>query len=172
MLLDAIGAATETLVITYTGANEYSGQQRPPAVPLAELLDTLDTTTPARLRDHIVVHHPLQPFDVRNVEPGALVPEAPFSFDSTVLRAARAGAGERCEQPKFVSGPLPPPPREDVVLDDLTASSATRSRASSGRWSTPCRGTSRASTTPSRSTSMRWRSGRSATGCSTTCCAG
>ncbi len=40
LLLDAIGAATEKLVITYTGANEYSGQERPPAVPLAELLDT------------------------------------------------------------------------------------------------------------------------------------
>ena len=45
LLLDAISAATEKLVITYTGANEYSGQERPPAVPLAELLDTLDMTT-------------------------------------------------------------------------------------------------------------------------------
>jgi len=44
LLLDAIGAATEHLVITYTGANEYSGQRRPPAVPLAELLDALDQT--------------------------------------------------------------------------------------------------------------------------------
>ena len=30
LLLDAIGAATEKLVITYTGANEYSGQERRP----------------------------------------------------------------------------------------------------------------------------------------------
>ena len=54
LLLDAIGAATEKLVITYTGANEYSGQPRPPAVPLAELLDTLDMTTPEKVRDRIV----------------------------------------------------------------------------------------------------------------------
>ena len=51
LLLDAIGAATEKLVITYTGANEYSGQERPPAVPLAELLDTLDLTTEQKVRD-------------------------------------------------------------------------------------------------------------------------
>ena len=48
LLLDAIGAATEKLVITYTGANEYSGQDRPPAVPLAELLDALDRDRPRR----------------------------------------------------------------------------------------------------------------------------
>ena len=42
LLLDAIGAATEKLVITYTGSNEQSGQPRPPAVPLMELLDALD----------------------------------------------------------------------------------------------------------------------------------
>ncbi|HYO01851.1 MAG TPA: exodeoxyribonuclease V subunit gamma [Mycobacterium sp.] len=119
LLLDAIGAATEKLVITYTGANEYSGQPRPPAVPLAELLDTLDTTTTGRVRDQIVVHHPLQPFDIRNVMPGRLVPEVPFTFDPTVLRAARASAGERSEQPKFVAGPLPARPADDVVLADL-----------------------------------------------------
>lgn len=81
LLLDAIGAATEKLVITYTGANEYSGQPRPPAVPLAELLDTLDITTAEPVRDRIVVRHPLQPFDIRNIIPGELVPGVPFSFD-------------------------------------------------------------------------------------------
>jgi hypothetical protein len=42
LLLDAIAATVDTLVITYTGANDYTGQPRPPAVPLAELLDALD----------------------------------------------------------------------------------------------------------------------------------
>lgn len=69
LLLDAIGAATERLVVTYTGANEYSGQRKPPAVPLVELLDALDVTTESPVRDQIVVEHPLQPFDVRNVTP-------------------------------------------------------------------------------------------------------
>ncbi|HEX3546268.1 MAG TPA: exodeoxyribonuclease V subunit gamma, partial [Mycobacterium sp.] len=121
LLLDAIGAATETLVITYTGANEYSGHERPPAVPLAELLDTLDVTTPDKVRDAVLVKHPLQPFDTRNVIRGELIPDEPFTFDPTVLRAARAREGERAERPRFISGPLPAPPPEDVVLADLAA---------------------------------------------------
>lgn len=119
LLLDAVGAATEKLVVTYTGANANSGQPRPPAVPLAELLDALDATTPQRVRDQVVVHHPLQPFDIRNVIPGKLVPGVPFTFDSTVLKAARASSSERSEQPKFISGPLPAQPHDDVALADL-----------------------------------------------------
>ena len=121
LLLDAIGAATEKLVITYTGANEYSGQDRPPAVPLAELLDTLDMTTTEKIRDRLVVKHPLQPFDIRNVVPGKLIPDQPFTFDPTVLRAAKASTGERKDQPPFISGPLPQAPADDVVLEDLVA---------------------------------------------------
>jgi len=119
LLLDAVGAATEKLVITYTGANEYSGQPRPPAVPLAELLDALDVTTPDKIRERVVVEHPLQPFDIRNVIPGELVPKVPFSFDPTVLRVARVATGERRERPRLVSGPLPPLPVGDVILADL-----------------------------------------------------
>ena len=51
--------------------------------------------------------------------PGELVPNVPFSFDPTVLRAAQASAGERSEHPLFISGPLPPPPADDVILADL-----------------------------------------------------
>ena len=119
LLLDAVGAATEKLVITYTGANEHTGQPRPPAVPLDELLDTLDMTTPDKIRKRIVVEHPLQPFDIRNVERGALVPDVPFSFDPTVLRAAEVSSGARKERPKFISGPLPALPADDVILADL-----------------------------------------------------
>ena len=110
LLLDAIGAATEKVVITYTGANEYTGQDRPPAVPLAELLDTLDMTTTDKVRDRLVVRHLLQPSTFGNVTPGKLgMPEGtPFTFDPTAKRAAIAGTGRRTEQPPFISGPLPP----------------------------------------------------------------
>lgn len=119
LLLDAVSAATETLVISYTGANEYSGQPRPPAVPLAELLDSIDATTETAVRDRVVISHPLQPFDIRNVRPGALVPGAAFSFDPTALRAARAASEPRRARPPFVAGPLPPLPAHDVGLDEL-----------------------------------------------------
>ncbi|OCB48898.1 exodeoxyribonuclease V subunit gamma [Mycobacterium vulneris] len=117
LLLDAIGAATQTLVVTYTGANEYSGQARPPAVPLAELLDTLKIT--AEQPVDVVTTHPLQPFDIRNVTPGALVPEGPFTFDPTALTAAQASAGQRAERPPFFAHQLPALPTGDVALEDL-----------------------------------------------------
>ncbi len=44
LLLDAIMATRERLVVTYSGFNETTGQRRPPAVPLGELLDALDDT--------------------------------------------------------------------------------------------------------------------------------
>ena len=119
LLLDAVGAATETLVVTYTGANEHSGQKRPPAVPLGELLDALDRTTPERVRDRLVVEHPLQPFDPRNVTPGSLGVPTPFTFDPALLVAARTAVGDRPAAPGFLDAPLPAPESDDIALADL-----------------------------------------------------
>ncbi len=124
LLLDAIGAAQETLVITYTGADECSGHRHPPCVPLAEVLDALDRTTPEPVRDRIVTTHPLQPFDARNVTPGALgtAPSTPFTFDVTALVAAEA-AGPPGPAPDrdFLGAALPAQASGDVALDELLA---------------------------------------------------
>src|SRR6185436_2003159 len=85
LFLDAILAARETLVITYTGANEHTGADRPPAVPLGELLDALDQTASTAVREHVLVEHPLQPFDARNLVAGELAGTRPFSFDRAAL---------------------------------------------------------------------------------------
>ena len=119
LLLDSVCAATETLVITYTGNDEHTGHRHPPAVPLAELIDALDQTTEMPVYEHIVTKHPLQPFDVKNVQPGRLVPGTAFTFDPTALTAAEAAAGRRCAPKPFIAGPLPAPPAEDVALADL-----------------------------------------------------
>ncbi|MFT4085532.1 MAG: exodeoxyribonuclease V subunit gamma [Nocardioides sp.] len=123
LLLDAINAATETLVITYTGSSEVSGEPRPPAVPLGELLDTLDvtatTTDGTAVSERVCLRHPLQPFDAKNLIPDALVPETSFSFDRAAVRGARAAAGTLVPPPPLLTGPLPPVPAADVSLEDL-----------------------------------------------------
>ena len=48
LLLDAICAATERLVVVHSGADERTGARRPPAVPLGELLDAIEAERRAR----------------------------------------------------------------------------------------------------------------------------
>ncbi|MBS43580.1 MAG: exodeoxyribonuclease V subunit gamma [Nocardioides sp.] len=123
LLLDAVGAATEHLVVTYTGADEHTNAERPPAVPLGELLDALDRTTEEPVRDRVVVRHPLQAFDPRNLVPGGLGAPAgePFTFDPAAHHAARAVLQDRPVRPGLLDAPLPPPPPDDVALEDLVA---------------------------------------------------
>lgn len=122
LLLDAIGAATETLVITYAGRGEHTNDDKPPAVPLGELLDALDRTARAPVRDDVLVQHPLQPFDEANLTSGALVrsAERPFSFDRSALAGARAARAPQPAPPSLVPGPLAAPAAsEEVSLSDL-----------------------------------------------------
>ena len=114
LMLDAVVAATEHLVVTYTGANETTGAPRPPAVPLGELLDAVELTVPGG-RDHVLRSHPLQAFDQDN-----LVPPRPFSFDGAALAGARAAARPR-ELPPTLAGAVLPRPGGDVELAELSA---------------------------------------------------
>ena len=124
LFLDAICAAQEHLIIAYTGADPRSGAEVPPCVPLSELLDAVDATAlapdGARGRDHVVVRHPLQPFDARNYRRGELGTPGPFSFDPLGMAGAAAAARPRVSVPPLVSAPLPRPHADPVVaLDDL-----------------------------------------------------
>jgi exodeoxyribonuclease V gamma subunit len=117
MLLDALLAATDRLVVTYTGNDERTNTPRPAAVPVGELLDVIDDTVrtdDGAARERVRVRHPLQPFDPRNF--GG--PE-PWSFDRVMLHGARALTGGRAEPPPFLPGPLPPEPKALVELEDL-----------------------------------------------------
>lgn len=118
LMLDAVLAARDHLVITYTGAHESSGQTRPPAVPLHELLDALDRTATVEgdPAGHAVVRrHPLQAFDARNLEPGA-----PFSFDRAALAGAQARRAPRQAVPTIADLWLPAP-EGDIDLAELVA---------------------------------------------------
>jgi exodeoxyribonuclease V gamma subunit len=118
MLLDALMAATERLIITYTGNDERTNLRRPPAVPVGELLDIIDRTVSCEVgsaRDQVITRHPLQPFDPRNFTAGSLVPDRPWGFDPQALAGAHALVGERAPRPRFLPAPLPA--RDDPVIE-------------------------------------------------------
>ena len=52
LLLDALLAAESHLIITYSGRDERTNAERPPAVPVGELLDVVDRTVRLRRRSH------------------------------------------------------------------------------------------------------------------------
>ncbi len=124
-LLDALMAAREHLVVTYTGADDRTNEARPPCVPLGELLDTLDamarTAAGEPARTQVLVGHPLQPFDARNFTPGALGVARAFSHDRPALAAARVAAAPRVPHPPFLVGDLPAPPVPELPLQALGA---------------------------------------------------
>ncbi len=112
LLLDALMAAGERVVVLYTGADPVSGATRPPAVPLGELLDVLDAMAPDA-RSAVVTRHPLQPYDVRS-----FTGPQPPSFDPVGLAGARRSVQPRTPPPeRGTLGPRTGP----VALDDLVA---------------------------------------------------
>ncbi|MDQ4130233.1 MAG: exodeoxyribonuclease V subunit gamma, partial [Actinomycetota bacterium] len=124
LLLDALLAAGDHLVVTYTGRDERTNEPRPPAVPIGELLDLVDRTVrtdepgvPARAR--VLVEHPLQPFDPRNFHPGELVAGRPWGFDADALAAAKAKVRGEVEAQPFLATPLPPEGSEAIELSEL-----------------------------------------------------
>ena len=111
LFLDAICAAREHLIITYTGKDPRTGADVPPCVPLQELLDVAGKDA--------VIHHPLQPFDARNFRPGELGTREPFSFDPAGLAGAVAAAHERRPVPPLVGTTLPAADAAEIGLDEL-----------------------------------------------------
>lgn len=104
LLLDAINAAGDHVILMYSGADERTGARRPPAAALGEILDVLDAmaTTAAGepARRQLVVRHPLQPFDPRNFTDGGLLSGRTFSFDRAALGGALAAmAASRTARP-------------------------------------------------------------------------
>ncbi|MGF1666872.1 MAG: exodeoxyribonuclease V subunit gamma [Acidimicrobiia bacterium] len=89
LLLDAVIAAGDHLVITYAGRDEITNAEYPPAVPIAELLDTLATMTERPIAE-LQTRHPLQSFSQAVFTDGALGVDGPWGFDPIQLRGALA----------------------------------------------------------------------------------
>ena len=174
LLLDALLAATDQLIVTYTGNDERTNLAKPPAVPVGELLDVIDRTVrtdegPARER--VEIRHPLQPFDPKNFTVGELVPERAWSFDSVTLNGARALTTERvgarrpsspgrCRRQRHRSSSS----RTSCASSGIPRARSSDSGSASASGTTPTR-----SKTRCRSSSTRWSGGVSGSGCSTGC---
>ncbi|MGB3708072.1 exodeoxyribonuclease V subunit gamma [Gordonia sp. (in: high G+C Gram-positive bacteria)] len=109
--LDAIGAATENLLVFYSGANPLTGAQTPPAVVVSELLDAVRNTLGIAPGQPVpVLHrHSLHAFDEQNFAHDSAVPgSVPFSFDRDLLPAARSlsvltRSGDRGRPPPVIA---------------------------------------------------------------------
>ncbi len=122
LLLDALLAAQDHLVVTFSGRDERSNLPRPPAVPVGELLDVVDHTVQVpggRARASILFSHPLQPFDRRNYESDVTMPAAPWSFDALHLAGARAALEPSHEAHAFLDRPLCEYEVDEIRLDQL-----------------------------------------------------
>ena len=121
LLLDALLAARDRLIVTYTGNDERTNIERPPAVPVGELLDAIDATVAGSrsASERVLVRHPLQPFDARDFVAAPHAGGRPWSFDRVTLDGARALTGERPAPEPFLARPLPAGRATVLELDDL-----------------------------------------------------
>lgn len=132
VLLEAVLAARDHLVLVRNGRDVVTNQEIPPAVVVAEITEALATTVPQHLRssflEHLTTIHPRQRFDERNFIPGGLITPAdedetsaaspPWSFDPLAKRGAMARRSIRKPE-RFISVPVPGDEPDTVALTDL-----------------------------------------------------
>lgn len=116
LLLDALMAAGDTLVVVHTGADPVTGAYRPPAVPIAELLDVLRAHVGAAGMSRVLTRHPLHAHDPRN-----FTPPQPFSFDTVAFAAARAATGAPVPPAGPLGRALPAAETTEIGLAELIA---------------------------------------------------
>ena len=124
LLLDAVLAASDQLIITFSGRDEYSNAPLPPAVPIAELLEEIDamvgTESGALASEVIRIEHPLQAFDPVNFTDGALIRDRPWGFDPHMLGGARALLMPSAPAFQALSSPFVRATGGVLALSDLT----------------------------------------------------
>ncbi len=94
LLLDAVMAAGDHLVITYTGRDPLTNAKYPPAVPVAELEETIAAMIGDKAAKDIRPDHPLQPFNPKVFTDGKLGISGPWGFDP-IQHAGAVALSER-----------------------------------------------------------------------------
>ena len=90
LLLDAVMAAGDHLIVTYSGRDPLTNAEYPPAVPIAELADVLSGMVGEAGLESLRTHHPLQPFSETNFVPGSLGVPGPWGFDPMQFQGSLA----------------------------------------------------------------------------------
>lgn len=118
LFLEALTAARDALLVTYTGQSIRDNAMRPPSVVVSELLDGVarlfspnapwasEIERLDELRERLVLRHPLQGFSPRNFD--GKHPRL-FSFVDAYRGGAVHAAGKRTLPPPFFETALPPP---------------------------------------------------------------
>lgn len=127
VLLDAVLAANDQLIITCNGSDITTNHNTPMIVPLVELLDVVGQTVElGERRSPIVTHHPRHGFNEAALRPSELVAgiESPFTFDTAMLAAAQARRATAAALPASNDAvasawSLPGVPFASADLDDL-----------------------------------------------------
>ena len=118
LLLDAVMAAGDHLVITYTGHDPLTNAKYPPAVPVAELEETVAAMIGDDAAAEIRTDHPLQPFSPKVFTEGELGVSGPWGFDP-IQHAGAVALSERTAD-NVATGAL--------VLDAVTVETPTLHR--------------------------------------------
>jgi exodeoxyribonuclease V gamma subunit len=120
LLLDATMAAGDHLVITYSGRDDITNAEYPPAVPIAEFGDVLERMVGTdAFRNRIRTRHPLQSFSRSVFSPGKLGVTGPWGFDPVQLEGAFA-VQERDQTSLALEEAWPAlPPPEVIRLGEL-----------------------------------------------------
>lgn len=124
LFLEAILSARQQLYLSYVGQSIRDNSQLSPAIVVTELLEYLqeqyagdDSQRGAAVLQHLVVHHPLQPFSSRYFDGSHA---ALFSYESGYIEGARASKRSDSEPMGLFDARLPEPPLEHtLLLDDL-----------------------------------------------------
>lgn len=108
LLLEAILAAGDRLIITTSGRDPATNAEVPLPVVLAELLEELAAPedNDSMPGGTALVDHPRHDFDSANFRPGALSAEGPWSFNPVGLAEAQARHDPNRAVTPFLDGPL------------------------------------------------------------------
>ena len=125
LMLEALLAAQDAVIIIYNGHDSQTGKGKPPAAPVDELLEVLDESFEGA-RDRVLKRHPLHAFSPTlfgiSTDPDAPgVTIDPVSHDERLVPAAKSMLANTIEAPARFRGSVSAPDSlDEVSIHELT----------------------------------------------------